>query len=998
MRSWVVRALLAGLGLAGLEIGLVVATDRRLFLSSTELARYAGYATAVACALCLVLAGAFALSLRLLGVGRDAAAAVRRAGRLTAALAWPALGLAAWSLTAGRRVRDLVGREVLVGLLSLAGAVALGRGVRWLLDARRSRGPSARIALGLAVASLVALALDMYVLRRLYPAWHWSLFVASVGAALGAASFVPLARIPPPRAPAPWGALSLGVVAWAAASLSSIADAPNLRFAVEQSAPIAGKLLALAPSPAPTQAPATGVGAPAPDPAATSTSRHTGIDLRGRDVLLITIDALRADRLRAYGGDGLTPAMDALAQESAVFMRAYTPTPHTSYALSSLMTGKLMRPVLALSDDRAEHPTLPQLLRRHGYRTAAFYPPAIFFVDAERFAWLRESHLGFEYVKEMFAPAADRVGQLQRYLARAGDDHPLFVWVHLFEPHEPYEPPAAFARGDSPEARYDGEVAAADAAVRGLVQTFRRARPRGTVVLTADHGEEFGDHGGHHHGTTLFDEQVRVPLLWSSPDVVAAAELDAPVETIDLTTTLLSALGVPREARMRGDDLGALLAGQAGAGPAHAFASIEDQRMATDGRMKLICADGGARCRLFDLVQDPRELRDVSSEHPDAVAALRGAIEEQVASIPRVEALAMRGGGAWPPALTRARLGDATVGPQVVPLLDDPRPEVRAAAARAVGRLGVHAARNVVSRMREADADADVRAEAALSALRLGETEAKAQVQQLLQRDGELGLQAARALAAAGDDRGAGRLLRAVADASLDEAQRVEALEALEAVAGPAQARALVDSLGDVRLRARIARALGRIGAPLAAPALVEALRDEPYPEARAAEIRALLALGQRRAARAGLIRWLGTEGGVPGGLELLLQTGTGAAGPVVRLGDEPAARTGSWRCVAEGCSPGDGAALALPALARAKTPMRVVLHVRAPGSHPARLRLAGQEHWLSPGAGELSTTLEPADRVPVDGDDGVVIDAAVVVPLRTESATATTTGSPAAD
>src|SRR5690606_30494727 len=123
--------------------------------------------------------------------------------------------------------------------------------------------------------------------------------------------------------------------------------------------------------------------------------------------LLVTVDTLRADRLGAYGGRDLTPSMDALAAEGRVFGRAYTPTPHTSYALSSLLTGKYLRPVLELSRAPTDHPTLPDLLRRYGYRTAAFYPPAIFFVDAARFEALEARGFGFEYRKAMFAPAEE---------------------------------------------------------------------------------------------------------------------------------------------------------------------------------------------------------------------------------------------------------------------------------------------------------------------------------------------------------------------------------------------------------------------------------------------------------------------------------------------------------------------------------------------------------------------------------------------------------------
>ena len=120
-----------------------------------------------------------------------------------------------------------------------------------------------------------------------------------------------------------------------------------------------------------------------------------------------------------------------------------------------------------------------------------------------------ERGFGFEYQKRMYASALERVGQLRDYLAQVDAGHPLFVWVHLFEPHEPYDPPAELIREDSARGRYDGEVALCDRAIGELVRTFRAARPGGTVIVTADHGEEFGEHGGSYHGTTLFEEQAR---------------------------------------------------------------------------------------------------------------------------------------------------------------------------------------------------------------------------------------------------------------------------------------------------------------------------------------------------------------------------------------------------------------------------------------------------------------------------------------------------------
>ncbi|WP_423278672.1 sulfatase-like hydrolase/transferase, partial [Escherichia coli] len=162
-----------------------------------------------------------------------------------------------------------------------------------------------------------------------------------------------------------------------------------------------------------------------------------------------------------------------------------------------------------------------------------FYPPAIFFVDGARFQALQSRGFGFEYRKEMYAPAAARVQQLEAYLAESEPGHPLFVWMHLFEPHEPYEPPLELQGDGSARGRYDGEVRYSDRAIGELVRLFRARKPNGVVIITADHGEEFGDHGGSFHGSTLFDEQVRVPLVFFAPGVVQHGQSRAPVELVD---------------------------------------------------------------------------------------------------------------------------------------------------------------------------------------------------------------------------------------------------------------------------------------------------------------------------------------------------------------------------------------------------------------------------------------------------------------------------------
>ncbi|HKP59227.1 MAG TPA: sulfatase, partial [Polyangiales bacterium] len=631
-----------GLGEA-LVVGLGAA---QLFLSIEEFARYSFVAACLGISAVLLLnrAGAFLFGC----LPAHAGVRARGAFLVITLLAWPAFGRAFWLLTAGRRLQDLPGRPWIVVAAALATALLLGVIARGLVTLYwRLQPPAARaVFVVLLLAALGALAADTFLLKRLYPALHVTLSVLACLSAAGASAFL---RLRPRSAVRTLSWAWIGIVAGCAAPflLKGVARAPNLGFAVDQSAPLSGKLLRVVrPKAANPHAVARGE---REAPPSEDEPVQPGIDLRGRDVLLITIDALRADRLKALGGrGGVTPVLDKLAQESVLFSRAYTQTPHTSYAIGSLLTGKYLRPVLSLPNAPREHMTLPRLLRRYGYRTAGFYPPAVFFVDEERFSALSEDHFGFEYVKEMFAKAAERVTQLERYLDGVDPGHPLLVWVHLFEPHEPYESHPEFPRGDEPEQRYDSEVMAADAAVGDLIRVFRARRPNATVIVSSDHGEEFGDHGGFHHGTTLFDEQVRVPLLWSSPGVAPPHVVSAPVELVAVAPTLLAALQIPRDVRMRGADLGPVLAGAAPSRNLRAFASTDELRMWTDGRWKAICETESEHCRLFDLVNDPGEMKDRGEDEPVILSGLYGQLSELMASLPNIEAMALQGGGGWP--------------------------------------------------------------------------------------------------------------------------------------------------------------------------------------------------------------------------------------------------------------------------------------------------------------------------------------------------------------
>jgi arylsulfatase A-like enzyme len=913
--------LLAAVGLAALEIAWVLAHAEGLFLSFGERALYA-----LAC-LGIAVLGVLALG-ALLWLSRT-----RRWLRTTLALATLGFtGWTSWLLTAGRRVHDLPGRPFAVGGFAVLGAVATYASLARL--ARAPRGSWGALV-GLP-AALAILAADVLILPRGYPAFHLALALL----APCVVSYCAL-RAPPWRLPyATW--IALGLVLLGAFCTVRLAAHPTAGFAVREKAPWTARITRLLEPVRQAKAASAKVTAQA----------GVGVDLRDRDTLLITVDALRADVLRRYGGKReVAPTLDALAEESARFVHAYSPAPHTSYALASLLTGKFVKPLVELGQPLGDPQTVPDRLRRYGYRTAAFYPPAIFFVDGASFRALAERGFGFEYRKEMFASARERVGQLDDYLREADATRPLFVWVHLFEPHEPYDPPADLPHDGSERGRYEAEVRAADRAIADLIGHFRAARPRATVIVSADHGEEFGDHGGSFHGSSLYDEQVRVPLLWSSPGVVAPRTLEAPVELTDVGTTILSTAGIPRDALMRGDDLGPALRGEAG--PKYAFASIDARHMITDGAYKLICGARELHCALFDLTRDPAELHNLPD--PALRATLRAELDGFLGSI------------------TRNEVGATVQLALLLPTLEDPRPAVRMEAAQVLARLHDPGARGALARAARFDDHEEVRAEAAIAAFSLGDVElAPSVLRSVASAPVARQRRAALALAEARSSEAAVPVLAAlIADEGASEVQRRQALRALATLGAPAGVEPAVAGLSSVRLREEAARVLGVLGGPRALEALRAQLREERYAPARHAEAEALRALKDPELVPS-IRHYLGMQSSLPHGVQLLSELGA----PVTRV---ERIKRGAWVCHERGCTPGADAALKLPHFVGKQ---RVTLWLEV--AQPTTLTLDGEAFALSPSESQLSL-VRVAGTLPVAANAQVSLRALVVVPAVPE-------------
>ena len=366
--------------------------------------------------------------------------------------------------------------------------------------------------------------------------------------------------------------------------------------------------------------------APAASPAAPAPGR--------RSVLLVTIDTLRADRLGCYGDAAArTPRIDALAAQGTLFERAYTPAPITLPAHASLFTG-LIPPAHGVRGNGAfalapGKPTLAEALRRHGLATAAFVGG---FPLSRRFGLDR----GFDHYDDRMAKAG---GVHYEYAERrgtevvdaavawlAGRPGPVFAWVHLFDPHAPYDPPPAYAVAGDP---YRGEIASVDAAFARLLEAWD-ARPEPDVVaVTADHGEAFGEHGEQSHSLFVYDVTLRVPLLVRAPGVAAGRRAPEPVSLVDLGATLLALAGAP------GGLPGTNLFAPAAAAPLYAETLAprldfgwSELRSIREGRHKLIRAP---RPELFDVVADPAETRDLAASEPRTVARLAAALDAMLA-------------------------------------------------------------------------------------------------------------------------------------------------------------------------------------------------------------------------------------------------------------------------------------------------------------------------------------------------------------------------------
>ena len=351
-------------------------------------------------------------------------------------------------------------------------------------------------------------------------------------------------------------------------------------------------------------------------------------------VLLVTLDTLRADRVAAYGGEAsLTPNLDALAGQGAVFEEALASVPLTLPSHATILSG-LEPPHHGVHDNGTyvfpgDRETLATLLKGRGYATAAFIG-----------AYVLDRRFGLARGFDVYDDAIERretggsvleserrgdavVAAAQAWIERQGE--PFFAWVHLYDPHAPYDPPSPY-RERLAGRPYDGEVAFTDECVGRLVNAARgKAGDRLLVAVLGDHGEGLGDHGEKTHGFFVYQPTIRIPMIVAGPGVPAGVRLAGGARTADLLPTLLAAAGIPAPAGLDGVDvIGGPRARESYAETIYprtlGWAPLHSFRV---GALKYIDAP---RPELYDLAQDPGEQDDLAARRPDDVARLSAAL------------------------------------------------------------------------------------------------------------------------------------------------------------------------------------------------------------------------------------------------------------------------------------------------------------------------------------------------------------------------------------
>jgi arylsulfatase A-like enzyme/predicted Zn-dependent protease len=370
------------------------------------------------------------------------------------------------------------------------------------------------------------------------------------------------------------------------------------------------------------------------------TCRSTRGSVTRPNILLVTIDTLRADHVGAYGHrTATTPVIDALAARGVLFEHAFTSVPATLAAHATILTGRIPphhgvrgNSFYKLPDTV---PTLATALAAHGYRTGAVIGAAVL---NHQFGLNR----GFSSYDDQTDSARANVLIAERsasavvtnaisWLSEGSPSAPFFLWVHLFDPHDPYVPPEPFKTQFS-ASPYDGEIAYADNQLGRLLDGLaaRGDLDRTLVVVTSDHGESLGEHREATHGIFLYDATLHVPLIVAGPGVARGEKrTDGPVGLVDLLPTVLGRTPVPVPANLDGRDLFDARSSPREFIYAETFLTSDfynwsELRAVRSGTTKFVQAP---QPEIYDLTNDPRETINLAADRPREVARLAQAVD-----------------------------------------------------------------------------------------------------------------------------------------------------------------------------------------------------------------------------------------------------------------------------------------------------------------------------------------------------------------------------------
>ena len=364
------------------------------------------------------------------------------------------------------------------------------------------------------------------------------------------------------------------------------------------------------------------------------------------NVLLIVIDALRPDHLGCYGYRRETsPQIDSIAEEGIRFEKVISQSSWTKPSVASLLTSTCpgVHGVKSIEDILSVQATfLPTILKKLGYLTGCIQTNP--FLSSES-----GFHQGFDYFIELFdktagvyKPRMDEAASVLLGLLERMKHTPFFLYLHVLDTHNPYLPPEAFQHfGSSEEDLFDGEISFVDYYI-GIVKEYlirEGLQERTILIITADHGEEFGEHGHKYHAKHLHEEVLRVPLIISAPaSVPSGLSIPTQVRSIDIVPTILELLGIPHLDSHQGSSLVPLCHSPAAPdrpalsqiGSSEAARGGKELMSLSDGEYKVIWNSKDDARELYHLVTDPGEGHNVAEEEEEKARELQSQAEELI--------------------------------------------------------------------------------------------------------------------------------------------------------------------------------------------------------------------------------------------------------------------------------------------------------------------------------------------------------------------------------